>query len=569
MRQALVVVLVSACGSSQTPVPSSSSPAELIVVGGPSAIRTMDADHPAAEAIAIRAGVVTAVGRCADVESQLGPATTVVSLSPEAQAIPGLADAHAHLYGLGAALESIDLRGAESAEAAAARVAKAAATMPADAWVTGRGWDQNLWSPAEFPRAAVLDAAIADHPVAVRRIDGHALWANSTALRLAGIDRKTADPSGGKILREADGTPTGVLIDNAIDLVESKIPAADAATIERRIRTAQTHVNALGLTGVHDMGISAETAEVYRRLAAAGELSVRVYALLAYEKGLEDRLPPATTTPGLFELRAVKMFADGALGSRGAALLAPYSDAPEETGLVISDAAELTRVGDLLAERGYQLAVHAIGDRGNRMTLDAFEATRKHSTRRDLRFRVEHAQVLADADIPRFAALGVIASMQPTHATSDMPWAEARLGTERIRGAYAWRRLLDSGATLAFGSDFPVEKPSPLFGIYAAVTRQNEAGEPDGGWYPDQKLTLDEAIGLFTKAPAFAAFAENHRGTLVPGMAADISIFDAALRPDRSLLERRALMTIVDGRIVYRADDARVASGRTSLGCAP
>lgn len=555
MRQALVVLLASACGSSQGPTPGagSASPAELIVVGGPSSIRTFVPNQPAAEAIAIRGGVITAMGRCADVESLLGPSTTVVTLANEEQAIPGLADAHAHLYGLGAALESVDLRGAASADEAAARVAKAAANMPATTWVTGRGWDQNLWAPAEFPRAATLDAVVPSHPVAVRRVDGHALWANSTALRLAGIDRDTADPAGGKIVRDRSGAPTGVLIDNAIDLVESKIPAADAATIERRIRAAQAHVNALGLTAVHDMGISLETTEVYRRLAADHELSVRVYALLAYEKGLENRLPQASREPGMFELRAVKMFADGALGSRGAALLDPYADAKDETGLVIADEAELTRVGTLLADRGYQLAVHAIGDRGNRMTLNAFAAATKRSGRPDLRFRVEHAQVVSEADLGRFAELGVIASMQPTHATSDMPWAVERLGRDRLRGAYAWRTLLQSGARVAFGSDFPVEEVNPLLGIYAAITRQDAKGKPEGGWLPGERLTTEEALRAFTVGAAYAAFEEGTRGVIKPGMAADLTVLDgdiAAVDP-KMLLRRKVKATMVGGRFVY------------------
>jgi hypothetical protein len=306
------------------------------------------------------------------------------------------------------------------------------------------------------------------------------------------------------------------------------------------------------------MGISDEVVAVYRELAVDGELPLRVYALLSYRDGLADELATRKRYldggDGTFVLRAVKAFADGALGSRGAALLAPYADDPGNSGIVIEDRDELARLAEAAAASGWQVAVHAIGDRGNRNTLDAFERAAAAQPGADLRFRVEHAQVVALADIPRFAKLGVIASMQPTHATSDMRWAEARVGAERIQGAYAWRRMLEAGARIAAGSDFPVEQVSPLHGIYAAVTRQDPDGQPDGGWYPDQRLTLDEALRAFTAEAAFAGFDEARVGRIAPGMLADVTVFDRALAADRSLLETGVDLTLVGGRAAFAAD---------------
>lgn len=506
---------------------------------------------PRAEALAIRGDRVVAVGSAADVGALAGPRTRVIALHGHT-VTPGLVDAHGHLHDLGIALETISLRGAGSPEAAAAPVREAAKTRAEGEWITGQGWDQNLWKVKEFPRHEVLDAVAPKHPVALDRIDGHALWVNAAAMRAAGIGRETPDPPGGKIVRDAAGEATGVLLDHAMALVSAKMPAEPRAVTERRILAAAAQAVSFGLTSVHEMGISDEEVAVYRDLARSGRLPLRVVAYLA-GKGRMDSL--ASRTPDAdpegtarFVLRGVKLFADGALGSRGAALLAPYDDDPGNSGLALAGPDELRRDAVLAAARGFQLAVHAIGDRANREVLDAFEAAGVRG--RDLRFRIEHAQVVSPADIPRFAALGVIASMQPTHATSDMPWAGARLGSERLRGAYAWRSILATGARVAFGSDFPVEEVSPLLGLYAAVTRQDAAGSPPGGFQPEQRLTLEEALHAFTVEPAWAAFAEKHRGTLAPGMVADVTVFDRMLTGDRGLLEAKAELVLVGGEVV-------------------
>ncbi len=548
-------------GSSEGTAPKVSAceaPAELVLTGG--AVMTMDADRPTASAVAVRGGRIVAVGGDRDVRSYIGETTVVVALDGRT-VTPGLIDAHAHLYGLGGALESVDLKGKDSEQNTAAVVAEAAKTIPAGEWITGRGWDQTLWSPAEFPSRATLDALVPDHPVAVRRVDGHALWANGKALALAGVTRDTKDPSGGKIYRDAKGEPTGVFVDNAMSLIESKLPEPSADARRRRIQAGAAMAISKGLTGVHDMGISMETVAVYRELTADGELPLRVYALLSYSDDVARDLPTMKRYldpgDGTFELRGVKAYADGALGSRGAALLAPYADDPGNSGLMISSTEELTALADVAAEHGWQVVVHAIGDRANRSTLDAFEAALAKHSDKDPRFRVEHAQVVALDDIARFGKLGVIASMQPTHATSDMRWAEARVGPDRIKGAYAWRSLLESGARIAAGSDFPVEGVSPLLGIYAAVTRQDADGNPSEGWYPDQRLTLEEAIRIFTADAAYARFAEDRLGMLRPGMLADITVFDRVLVADRSLLETQVELTVVGGRAIYTSDWAK------------
>ncbi|HVK70475.1 MAG TPA: amidohydrolase, partial [Polyangium sp.] len=499
---------------------------------------------------------IVAVGTDAEVGSFIGPETRVERLSGRA-VIPGLVDGHCHLHGLGAALESLDVRGKKSPEDVARLVAADVKGRAPGEWITGRGWDQNLFTPAAFPTHAPLDAAVSDHPVALTRIDGHALWANAAALRLAGIDEKTADPPGGRILRDSTGAPTGVFIDNAMDLVTAKIPGEPSEVTERRILRASERALSLGLTGVHEMGIDDATVAMYRKLAAEGRLPIRVYAYLAggpnLSSSLSQRKPdidPQGTS--MFVLRGVKLFADGALGSRGATLLAPYADEPKSVGISITDRKTLTESARILADAGFQLAVHAIGDRANRDVLDAFAALGEGRARA-LRFRIEHAQVLAPEDLPRFAALGVLASMQPTHATSDMPWAPARLGPERLRGAYAWRSLLDSGARLVFGSDFPVEEPSPLLGLWAAVSRQDPSGAPPGGFLPEQRITLDEALAAFTTGPAYASFTETTHGRIAPGYVADLTVFAGALAADRSLLDAKIDRVILGGKVAFGA----------------
>jgi predicted amidohydrolase YtcJ len=537
------IVALAACGGTQR---GEARAADLVLVGGD--VITMDDARPHARAIAIADGTIVAVGD--DVSAWIGPATRVVELGGRT-VTPGLVDAHCHLYGLGTFLEIVSLRGAGSELEASATVARAAVGRAPGEWVIGRGWDQERWGGA-FPTHASLDAAVPDLPVSLRRVDGHALWANAAALAIAGITRDTPDPAGGRIERDAAGEPTGVLVDNAMDLVESHVPPASDAVIERRIRAGAAYAIERGLTGVHDMGIDDPVAAVYRRLAAEGALPLRVTAYTSGDPAVAKRLaasPPTELDDGdaWFSMRGVKLYADGSLGSRGAALSEDYSDDPGNRGNWVTSPEDLRAAILDATHGGWQVAVHAIGDAAIHAVLDDYA----EADARALRLRVEHVQVIAPADVPRFAELGVIASMQPSHATSDMPWAEARIGPERIRGAYAWRTLLDAGATVVGGSDFPVEEVGALLQIHAAVTREDGDGNPAGGWYPAQRMTLDEALAAYTVAPAYAAFVEDHRGRVKVGMAADLTVISGPLAPDHSLLEDRIDYTIVGGRVEY------------------
>lgn len=469
--------------------------------------------------------------------------------------IPGLIDAHGHLMGLGESLMQADLVGTLGLDQIIERLRAKEGDLPDGAWLLGRGWDQNDWAVAEFPAAADLDREFPERPVWLERVDGHAGWANSAALRAAGIHRDTPDPEGGRILRDDKGAPTGVLIDNAMNLVVRKLPAPDRAWQRRALRTALDAAVAAGLTGVHDAGVSREGLALYRELADDELLPLRVYAMADGASGALDDLCRDGLyrhAGGRLEMRAVKLYADGALGSRGAALLADYADEPGNRGLLVEASERLAAIIRRAAGCSVQPAVHAIGDRANRAVLDAY-ASLTPEQRKQLRPRVEHAQVVDPDDIPRFAQLGVIASMQPTHATSDMPWAEKRVGASRLRGAYAWRRFLDSGAALALGSDFPVERVDPVLGLYAAVNRQDAQGKPDGGWLPDQRMTLAEAIDGFTRGAAYAGHAEAEVGTLEAGKRADFVVLatDPFKLRGRGLLALKIRSTWVDGEQVW------------------
>ncbi|NVB85264.1 MAG: amidohydrolase, partial [Kofleriaceae bacterium] len=455
----------------------------------------------------------------------------------------GLTDAHCHLYGLGTDLENVSVRGLDSEAAVAKVVDDAAAKRSPNEWLVGRGWDQNRWPGQQFPTKATLDAVVNDRPVLLERVDGHAYWVNSNALAAARITKDTKDPPGGKIVRDASGEPTGVLVDNATLLVDKAMPVASPEVRERRILAAAKMAVGLGFTGVHEMGIEDATVEVYEKLADDKRLPLRVTAYLSGSsvdpESLRTREPIAADGTR-FAMPGVKFFADGALGSRGARLYEDYDDDKGNRGLWVTEPAKLTASVDAAVAGGWQTAIHAIGDAGIGAVLDAYEAAEKKHPG-EHRLRIEHTQVIAAKDVPRMVATHAIASMQPTHATSDMPWAEARVGKARIAGAYAWRTMLDQKIPLAFGSDFPVEEVSPLLGLHAAVNRTDTKGQPAGGWYPDQKMTLDEAVAAFTTGAAYAAFAE---GTY--GQRADITIFDGKLEP-ATILERKAIMTIVGG----------------------
>lgn len=518
----------------------------MIVRGGD--VWTLDPTRPRATAVAVTDGVVVAVGGDADVEPLRG-ASTVVLDAGGGTVTPGLVDAHAHLLGLGESLATVDLRGATSMQEVVQRLESGA---PPEGWVIGRGWDQNLWSGAAMPTHHPLTQAFPDRPVWLQRVDGHAGWGNAALLRRSGIGPQTPVPSGGEILRDDSGTATGVLIDAAMELVE--VPRLAAADLRSRIEAAQQYVLERGLTGVHEMGIEAGADAAYRQLATdpAG-LRIRVHAYAAqswFMQDLSEQAPDPLLTGSRYALAGVKVYADGALGSRGAALLHPYADRAGHTGLMQHDAAELRRVVVTAMRGGWQVATHAIGDAGNRTVLDVYEHALQHAARRDPRPRIEHCQILDPADIPRFAELGVIASMQPTHATSDMGWVPQRLGSERMAGAYAWRSLLDAGAHLCFGSDFPVELPDVTHGLYAAITRQDPSGVPSGGWLPEQRVSLERAVRGFTEEAAYAAHRETELGRIAVGMQADMTCFGRILDEKEPARVRDApvLGTIVGGR---------------------
>ncbi len=496
-------------------------------------------------------GRIVAVGS-EDLLGDQGP--TVVIDAGGKTVLPGLIDAHAHVYGLGFAKSTLDLVGVQSLATATERIGDYAKSNPNVRWIQGRGWNQVLWPVKKFPTAADIDSVVSDRPVWLRRIDGHAGWANSAALRIAGVDDDTPDPIGGKIIRDQRGHATGVLIDKAMNLMVRHVPEPDKNDYRRAIKTAIDSLVAEGITGVHDAGIDLTNVEVYLSMADIDELDMRIYAMLGGARDVLDAVGKPLRGQGndRLDIAAVKLYADGALGSRGAALLEPYSDDAENRGLPFWTQDELNAFVAKANTLGFQVGIHAIGDRGNRMALDAFAHAQGNELSL-LRNRVEHAQIIALDDIPRFAELGVIASMQPTHATSDKNMAEDRVGPERIRGGYAWRRLLDSGAVIASGSDFPVELSNPFHGLYAAISRQDRDGQPTGGWYPDQALTRIEALHSFTLAAAYAAHQEDRMGSLEPGKWADFIVIDHDYFeiPVDEIDDIRVLQTWVGGKKVF------------------
>lgn len=529
--------------------PLSAQTADWLVENG--VIYTGNPKLPKARALAVQGGRITAVGD--DLSGLAGPRTRRTNLQGAA-VLPGLIDAHAHMRGLGGLLESRDLRFVPTVAAIVAYVAELAASRPKGEWVTARNWDQTNWGGA-LPTASDLDQAAPDHPVYLTRVDGHAAWVNSAALRAAGVTSKTPDPPGGRIIRDAHGNPAGVLIDRAMGLVRSKIPPPAYEQIKRQLELAAKECARLGLTGVHDAGVSREDLRAYRELISENLFPLRVYAMIGGDGALwREYLARGIETGDKLTVRSVKLYADGALGSRGAALWQDYSDEKGNTGLLMTTKEAIEQVAKDAAAKGFQVCTHAIGDRANRVVLDAYAAAL--GGRNDKRFRVEHAQVISLPDFKLFAEYSVIASIQATHATSDMRWIAQRVGPDRVAGAYAWQRFLKMGVPLANGSDFPVEEPNPMLGLYASITRQDLQGQPAGGWMPDERMSRAEALHSFTLGAAYAAFEEKSKGTLEPGKLADFVVLDRdvmAVEASR-IPAAKVRMTVLGGRIVHESE---------------
>lgn len=547
----LIVCLFPLLASSASP---QSPKADLVIVHAH--VITMNAKQPSAEAVAIQNERIVWVGNNEDAEKLFSKSIRRLDLHG-ATVLPGIIDAHTHLIELGKSLLRLNLKDVAGEQEAVERVKTHVASAKPGEWILGWGWDEGKWASA-YPNNQALSLASRNNPVYLTGLHGFAAWANKKALQLAGITRQTPDPENGKILRDENGEPTGILLNRAQELVEKHIPPMSLEQAKQAIELAARECVRNGLTSVHEARVSSIMLQAFRELIHEGRLPVRVYVMLdaADPSLVKEWLArgPEIDPHHWLTIRAFKIFADGALGSRGAALLEPYTDAPATRGVFTTPGPAIYELTRSALQKGFQVCTHAIGDAANRTVLDAYErAMREVPHARDPRLRIEHAQVLAPEDIPRFAKLGVIPSMQPTHCTSDKAWAEQRLGPERVKGAYAWRSLLATGVHLPLSSDFPGETLNPFYGIYAAVTRQDPEGNPAEGWYPEQRLTLDEALRGYTLEGAYAEFEENSKGSIEPGKLADLTVIsdDITKISAKEILSIHVLKTFVGGKIVY------------------
>lgn len=554
-------LIIAACAKRAAPTDDSPStnPADKIFYGG--VIHTGLESAPTVEAVAIEANRIIAAGRAADIEALAGEGTERIDLEGAAM-FPGFVDAHAHLLGVGMRELTLNLEGVGSIAELVDIAAAEALENIGGATIVGRGWIETGWPENRFPNRHDLDEASDSIPIVFVRADGHALVANSAAIAKAGVTRDTADPEGGRIERDAAGEPTGMFIDAAMALIGALIEAPTEDQKREAFDAGGVVYAAHGWTGLHNMSVSLDDVSLIEEEEAAGRLDIRVYNAInaaGYERLAENT--PRTDNSGRVITRAIKLYADGALGSRGAALSAPYADEPATSGLMQTTHEEMEPFLQQALRDGVQIATHAIGDRGNKLVLDwyeeAFNAVPAEERKiANPRWRIEHAQILHTEDIPRFAKLGVIASMQPSHAIGDFYFAPARLGDARLDGAYAWESLLKSGAIIAGGSDAPVERGDPLIEFYAAVARKDLEGQSGADWRPDEKATREQALAMFTSSAAFASFQEDDLGTIEIGKKADFTVFskDIMTVPEAEILTAKPVMTVVDGDIVYRAE---------------
>ncbi len=534
-------------------LPPPTPPAQALLLTGAAVWRDDGRNGSAqtGQAVLVQGGRIAAVGPEASLRKS-HPKAQVVALSG-GTLLPGLVEGHAHVRGLGALSHKTDLTSAASLSDALRKVRRWMGSNP-EGWIIGRGWDQNRWPSKGFPSAADLDNVAGDRPAVLERVDGHAVWVNSAALRLAGITRDTKDPSGGRILRDGRGEPTGILVDSAAALVQRLVPEPSPAEIEARLLEGLEELKGHGFTAVADMGIEAPTLAAYRSLEARKALPIRVFAYLSHDRALMlKELRHGGAKGSFFQIQGVKFYLDGALGSRGARLLEPYADAPEASGLWVTDPAKVEADVAVTLSAGFQPALHAIGDAANRAALDLLERTRRRAPKGGPMPRIEHAQIVTDKDAARFGPLGVVASVQPVHCTSDHAWTPARLGSARTREAYPWRRFLQGGAVLAFGSDAPVEDANPYIALAAAETREDPEGEPPGGFLPDQKVSRVEALRAYTLGNA-RALGRADLGAIHPGAAADLLWVEAPVLS----LSPEALRKLRPGRLWVNGREAEL-----------
>lgn len=553
----IVVILLAAMG--HAPTVSSAEPTDLVFINGN--IYTVNEKQPRAEAVAVKADRIVFVGSNADAKKYVGKATRVVDLKG-ATVVPGMTDAHCHLTGIGQREMNLNLEGTTSLEDFLSKVKARVDQAKPGEWITGRGWIETFWKPQAFPTRWDLDKVAPNNPVYLTRADGHGAVANSAALKIAGVDRNTPNPFGGEISKDKNGEPNGMLLDRAHDIVTRHIPQPTEADLERAVVLGVERSIKLGWCEIQDAGGSYEDVARMRKLYEEGKLKLRIYKAVYGPTRDSQRLLTEGPLLGLygnrFNVRTIKVVMDGALGSRGAALLAPYSDKPDTSGFLTAKPEEVEPMLVQALKQGIQVETHAIGDRANRVILDLYEQALKtvQSDKRKIReprWRVEHAQIVNPADIPRFAKLGVIPSMQPSHAIGDLFFAPARLGIERLKGAYAWQSFIKSGVIVPGGSDAPVERGEPMIEFYAAVARKSMKGESGEGWHPEEAVTREQALKMFTLWAATAAFEEKLKGTIEPGKLADLTILSADIMqiPEAEILKTHCAMTVINGEIVY------------------